>query len=53
MNDVSSRFQRNVERKRLKRGEGEYDRLFNKVMDACERLGYKPFIDYETKFPDG
>lgn len=34
------------------RGGAGSDRLFNKMIDDCERLGLKPFIYYEAKFPD-
>lgn len=49
MNDVTRKFSRKLQWKWLKQCDRGYDRLFNKMMDDCERLGYNPLIEDEAK----
>lgn len=49
--EVVGRFEKEIGRKELNTSGVRYCRLFNKMMDECQRLGLNPFINYEAKLP--
>lgn len=49
---MAQRFEKEIRENELHPSGSRYNRLFNKMMDGCERLGLNQFIDYKTKLPD-
>lgn len=49
---VSAKFEGQLMEKDVHPGNKRFERMFNRFMDECVRLGLNPFIEYEVKLPD-